>query len=170
MDTDTLHQQEERTGVPAKGRQSRFRLDIHKLLWWLRLGGIALVAGLLGSLTAILVMGALRLTVGTPTLPELLGDRILPTLSASKFVDLLVEFAPNSKTTPLGLTLLGQFGVGILLGPLFALAAGQALRVRGFWPGRRAWIAAGAFALAMEIVGAGDLLAGDWAGTGWRPG
>lgn len=152
MDTDTLHQQEERTGMPPKGRQSRFRLDIHKLLWWLRLGGIALVAGLLGSLTAILVMGALRLTVGTPTLPELLGDRILPTLSASKFVDLLVEFAPNSKTTPLGLTLLGQFGVGILLGPLFALAAGQALRVRGFWPGRRAWIAAGAFALAMEIV------------------
>jgi DMSO/TMAO reductase YedYZ molybdopterin-dependent catalytic subunit len=119
----------------------------------LRLGGIALLVGLLGSLTAMLVMGTLRLKVGTPTLPELLGDRILPTLSASKFVDLLVQFAPNSKTTPLGLTLLGQGIVGMVLGPIFYLAAGKALLARGFWPGRRAWMAAGAFALAMEGVG-----------------
>src|SRR5579871_118060 len=145
--------EQETPPAPTKGAQPRFRLDIHKILWGLRLAGIALVVGLLGSLAAILVMGMLRLTVGTPTLPELLGDRILPTLSASKFVDLLVQFAPNSKTGPLGLTLLGQFGVGIVLGPLFALAAGKALWARGFWPGRRAWIAAGAFVLAMEGVG-----------------
>ncbi len=151
VDTDILRQQKT-PPAPAKSVRPRFKLGIDKIFWWLRLTGIALVVGLLGSLAAILVMGALRLTVGTPTLPELLGDRILPTLSASKFVDLLVQFAPNSKTTPLGLTLLGQFGVGTLLGPLFALAAGQALWSPGFWPGRRAWVAAGAFALGMEGV------------------
>ncbi len=153
MDTDTLHQPEALTHAPAHALRSRFRLDMRRVLRALRLGGIALLVGLLGSLAAILVMGILRLTVGTPTLPELLGDRILPTLSASKFVDLLVRFAPNSKTTPLGLTLLGQGVVGILLGPLFCLAAGKALMNSAFWPGRRAWIAAGAFALAMEGIG-----------------
>ncbi|HEY7357959.1 MAG TPA: molybdopterin-dependent oxidoreductase [Ktedonobacterales bacterium] len=153
MDTDTLRQQEALRDAPARAAGPRLRLDMRRIFRALRLGGIALLVGLLGSLTAMLVMGALRLTVGTPTLPELLGDRILPTLSASKFVDLLVQFAPNSKTTPLGLTLLGQGIVGIVLGPLFCLAAGKALLVRGFWPGRRAWIAAGAFALAMEGVG-----------------
>lgn len=154
MDTETLRQQEQMAGKPAAGRQPKKAwLNARKLLWWLRLAGIALLAGVPGSLAAILVMGLLRLTIGTPTLPELLGDRILPTLSASRFVDLLVAFAPNSKTGPLGLTLLGQFGVGVLLGPLFALAAGESLRVRGVWPGRRAWIAAGMFVLAMEGVG-----------------
>jgi DMSO/TMAO reductase YedYZ molybdopterin-dependent catalytic subunit len=152
MDTDTLRQQR-MTAAPAKRARDMARLAARKMLRALRLGGIALLVGLLGSITAILVMGALRLTVGTPTLPELLGDRILPTLSASKFVDLLVEFAPNSKTGPLGLTLLGQGVVGIALGPIFCLAAGKALLVSGFWPGRRAWIAAGAFVLAMEGIG-----------------
>ncbi|HEY7357259.1 MAG TPA: hypothetical protein VH590_12360, partial [Ktedonobacterales bacterium] len=145
MDTDTLRQQQQVIAAPARRGQDTARLAARKALRALRLGGIALLVGLLGSMAAILVMGALRLTVGTPTLPELLGDRILPTLSASKFVDLLVQFAPNSKTGPLGLTLLGQGVVGIALGPLFCLAAGRALLVSGFWPGRRAWIAAGVF-------------------------
>ncbi|HEU5370040.1 MAG TPA: hypothetical protein VFU69_16330, partial [Ktedonobacterales bacterium] len=153
MDTDMLRQQEALTPASARAARPRFRLDMRRILRGLRLGGIALLVGLLGSMTAILVMGALRLTVGTPTLPELLGDRILLSLSASKFVDLLVQFAPNSKTGPLGLTLLGQGLVGIVLGPLFCLAAGKALLVKGFWPGRRAWIAAGAFVLAMEGIG-----------------
>ncbi|HEY7357260.1 MAG TPA: hypothetical protein VH590_12365, partial [Ktedonobacterales bacterium] len=122
MDTDTLRQQEALRDAPAPALRPRLRLDMRRMLRELRLGGIALLVGLLGSLTAMLVMGTLRLKVGTPTLPELLGDRILPTLSASKFVDLLVQFAPNSKTTPLGLTLLGQGIVGMVLGLLFCLA------------------------------------------------
>ena len=138
MDTDTLHQQQ-LTKQPQQGNQQRLRVPLRMALAALRFSAIALVVGLLGSLAAILVMGTLRLTLGTPTLPELLGDRILPTLSANEFVALLVRFAPNSKTAPLGLTLLGQFFVGIVLGPAFSLAAGKALRVRRFWPGRRAW-------------------------------
>jgi DMSO/TMAO reductase YedYZ molybdopterin-dependent catalytic subunit len=153
VDADTLHKQEQMTEKPQQGGQSRAQITVRAALAVMRFSSISLLAGLLGSLAAILVMGVLRLTVGTPTLPELLGDRILATLTANQFVALLVRFAPNSKTTPLGLILLGQFIVGILLGPAFALAAGKALRVSGFWPGRRAWIAAVVFALAMEGIG-----------------
>ncbi|HKD74195.1 MAG TPA: hypothetical protein VKB76_01820, partial [Ktedonobacterales bacterium] len=129
-----------------------------------------LVAGVLGSLAAIIVMGALRLTWGTPTLPELVGERVLPLMPASQFVDLLVRFAPNSKTGPLGLALLGQFVLGALLGPAYALAADAYLsRVQNQrLPDRRALIAAGGFALGMELVGIavfwpvlGEGLAGD---------
>ncbi len=153
MDTETLSQHEQQTEMPPQRVRAHARSILSDAWAALHFNSIALVAGLLGALAAIVVMGALRLTVGTPTLPELLGDRILPTLSASDFVGLLVRFAPNSKTAPLGLTLLGQGILGILLGPAFALAAGKALRRPGFWPGRRAWMAAGAFVLAMEVAG-----------------
>jgi DMSO/TMAO reductase YedYZ molybdopterin-dependent catalytic subunit len=151
MDTEIL--QRELTEAPEEREQVRARPRLRKALSILRTGAIALVAGLPGSLAAILIMGALRLTVGTPTLPELLGDRILPLLSAKEFVALLVRFAPDSKTTPLALTLLGQFVLGVLLGPLYHIAAGGASGSKGFWPGRRAWLAAGVFVLAMEALG-----------------
>jgi hypothetical protein len=111
MDTEIL--QRELTEAPEEREQVRARPRLRKALSILRTRAIALVAGLPGSLAAILIMGALRLTVGTPTLPELLGDRILPLLSAKEFVALLVRFAPDSKTTPLALTLLGQFVLGV---------------------------------------------------------
>jgi len=47
-----------------------------------RHGCLALLAGLLGSVVAVVVMGALRLWWGTPTPPELVGERILPLLPA----------------------------------------------------------------------------------------
>ncbi|MBF6591120.1 MAG: hypothetical protein IVW57_11420 [Ktedonobacterales bacterium] len=58
----------------------------------LRRSSVSLVAGLLGSLAAILVMVGLRLAWGTPTLPELVGERILPLMSANQFVSLLIRF------------------------------------------------------------------------------
>ena len=148
MNTDTLHEQA--IEAPHEGDQAPAGVIARTAFVVIRLALIPLVAGLLGSLAAILVMGVLRLTLGTPTLPELLGDRILPTLSAGEFVNLLVRFSPNSKTTPLGLTLLGQFLIGILLGPLYHLAAGRPTGRRGFWPRRRALITAGFFVVMME--------------------
>jgi DMSO/TMAO reductase YedYZ molybdopterin-dependent catalytic subunit len=156
MDTKTLHRQvteAPQIEAPRKEDWAHVRPILHKALRAARVGAISLVAGLLGSLAAILIMGALRLIVGTPTLPELLGERILLTLSASEFVTLLVRFAPNSKTTPLELALLGQFVIGVLLGPVYHIAVGRGIGVRARWPGRRAWIVAGAFVLAMEIAG-----------------
>jgi DMSO/TMAO reductase YedYZ molybdopterin-dependent catalytic subunit len=159
MDTETLHQQAEQeqqkaqreqdVGAPARRTLTRRALRL------LGRVGIALVAGLLGSLAAILIMGLLRLTVGAPSLPELLAERILLTLDASTFVSLLVHFAPNSKTEPLGLTLLGQFLIGILLGPVLYLATGRPDGRSSRWPSRRAWVVAAGFVVVMEAVAIG---------------
>ena len=89
----------------------------------LRLGRhtcLALLAGLLGSVVAVVVMGALRLWWGTPTPPELVGERILPLLTADQFVALLIRYQPNSKTGPLSQALLGQAVIGVLLGGAYA--------------------------------------------------
>jgi DMSO/TMAO reductase YedYZ molybdopterin-dependent catalytic subunit len=111
---------------------------------------IPLLAGLLGSLAAVFVMIALRLLVGTPTLPESVGERILPLMTADQFVSMQIRFAPNSKTIPLFYALVGQFVIGILLGPLWAFVARPS--ANGRWPGRRSWMTAGAFALGMETL------------------
>lgn len=118
----------------------------------LKRNALGLAAGLLGSLAAIVVMLALRLAWGTPTPPELLGERILPLMSANQFVALLIRFQPNPKIGPLGLTLLGQFVVGVALGPLYERLAGVGSNAAGWWPTRRGWLTAGGLALAMELV------------------
>ncbi|MGO8950787.1 MAG: molybdopterin-dependent oxidoreductase [Ktedonobacterales bacterium] len=135
----------------------------------LRQESIALLAGLLGSLAAVVVMGILRLWWGSPTPPELVGERVLPLMTADQFVALLLQFQPHPKTGPLGLALLGQCVIGILLGPAYALALRSWEKRRGplpsavsrsrtatfwWWPGRSAWIIAAAFALGMELVAA----------------
>lgn len=118
-----------------------------------RLSAIPLVAGILGALAAIVTMGALRLTWGVPTLPELFGERLLLSINVNQFIQLLLQFAPNSKTTPLLLALIGQFAVGALvIGPAYALATRLPLRVHGGWPTRREWLAAGAFVVALEAL------------------
>jgi DMSO/TMAO reductase YedYZ molybdopterin-dependent catalytic subunit len=124
-----------------------------------RHASLALLAGLLGSVVAVVVMGVLRLWWGTLTPPELVGERILPLLSADQFVALLIRYAPNSKTGPLSQALLGQVVVGVLLGGAYAVAAWRAggMRAtpegRASWlPGRRAWLVAGAFALGMLLL------------------
>lgn len=117
----------------------------------LRRASVALVAGLLGSLAAVVVMLALRLAWGTPTPPELVGERILPQLTAGQFVRLLIQLEPHPKTGPLFLALLGQVIIGILLAPLYEQVARVPAVPSGRWPSRRAWLTAGALALAMEI-------------------
>ncbi len=140
----------------AEARRLGLAGSAHVALGWLRLGTrlgvIPLLAGVLGSLAAIITMGALRLIWGVPTLPELFGERLLLSINVNQFIALLLRFAPNSKTTPLLLALLGQFVVGILLGPAYALATRLPLRVRGPWPTRREWLVAGIFALALEAL------------------
>ncbi|MGZ3680423.1 MAG: molybdopterin-dependent oxidoreductase [Ktedonobacterales bacterium] len=116
--------------------------------------GTYLLAGVVGSLFAIAVMIALRLLWGAPTAPELVGELILPRMSADQFVALLIRFQPYPKTGPLGLALLGQFVVGILIAPIFLLAGRVGEQQASWLPGKRGWLAAGATALIMELVAA----------------
>lgn len=113
---------------------------------------VALVAGLLGGIASLIVMGVLRLWWGTLTPPELVGERVLPLFSAQDFVSLLVRFKPNPKTEPLGLTLLGQIAIGMLIALPVAHFASPDGWASGRWPARRGWIAAGVTALLMEVV------------------
>ena len=116
--------------------------------------GTYLLAGVVGSIFAIAIMIALRLLWGAPTAPELVGERILPRMSAGQFVALLIRFQPHPKTGPLGLALLSQFILGIVIAPAFLLA-GRVNEQRASWlPGKRGWLATGAVALIMEVVAA----------------
>ncbi|MFI5273578.1 MAG: molybdopterin-dependent oxidoreductase [Ktedonobacterales bacterium] len=111
----------------------------------------ALATGALASLAAIVVMGLLRVTWGTPTPPELLGDRILPLLNTDLFIKLLITFQPHPKTGPLAMTLLGQFIVGVLLAPLYTRLTGAGA-ARARLPTWRGWLVAAGFALTMEAL------------------
>ena len=114
--------------------------------------GIALMAGLLGALASLLVMGIFRLWWGTLTPPELVAERILPLIPADQFVALLARFKAHPKSDPLGLTLLGQVVLGILIAlPLSGFARPDTAAPTR-WPTRRAWLVAGGVALLMEVV------------------
>jgi hypothetical protein len=112
----------------------------------------ALGAGLSASLVVVVLMGVLRLAAGIPTPVELFGDHVLKLLSAGTFVQLLIKFAPNSKTGPLGLTLLGMIGVGTMLGLLYAAVARVIPPIKGYRPGRREWLTAAVLAVVMTLV------------------
>jgi DMSO/TMAO reductase YedYZ molybdopterin-dependent catalytic subunit len=146
------------TDVPRAGATRSLALarDLPRRLWaerarWLPLALVGLAAGLVASVTATLVMGVLRLWWGTSTAPELLGEVILPHLTAAQFVNLLIQYRPNSKTGPLGQTLLGQLALGVGLGLGFVLAVLRE-EPRTRWPRRRAVVAALLLALGMEVV------------------
>ncbi|HEV2474461.1 MAG TPA: molybdopterin-dependent oxidoreductase [Chthonomonadales bacterium] len=114
----------------------------------------AVGAGLVASLVAVLVMSFLRLVVGIASPVELFGDHILKNISVDQFIRLLIQFSPNSKTAPLGLTLLGMIAAGTGLGLLYALAARVRLPAVGLRPARSEWLIAAGFALAMTLAGA----------------
>lgn len=116
--------------------------------------GTLLLAGAVGSLFAIAIMIALRLLWGAPTPPELVGELILPHMSADQFVALLIRFQPHPKTGPLGLALFGQFVLGVVIAPTFLRAGRAGEQSAGMLPGKRGWLAAGAVALGMELVAA----------------
>src|SRR5258708_6425950 len=104
------------------------------------------------SLVTVILMGVLRLVGGAPTPVELFGDHELKLLPVGKFVDLLILFFPNSKTGPLGLTLLGMIGAGTVLGVLYAVVAHVMLPASGYRPKRREWLTAATLAVLMTLV------------------
>ena len=109
----------------------------------------ALGAGLTASLTSVALMAIWRLMGGVPTLVELFGDRLLKLLPAARFVDMLVAFSPHSKTTPLGLALLGMIGLGTFLGPLYAAIVRVKLPAAGYRPASREGLVALLLGVAM---------------------
>ncbi len=145
------------TPLTTSGSQHSWRQRIRQGMrgWresWGQQCGIALLAGLLGSLAALLVMGVLRLWWGTLTPPELVGERLLPLIPADQFVALLARFKPNPKTEPLGLALLGQVVLGVLIALPFAYFARPTQNAATHWPHRRGWLTAGVVALLTELV------------------
>ncbi len=113
----------------------------------------ALGAGVLASLLAIVTMGILRLAAGAPTPVELFGDYVLKHIDVSTFINLLDAFRPNGKTGPLGLALLSMFGLGVLLGLLYAALVRVKLPTTGYRPDKREWLTALGFALGMSLLG-----------------
>jgi DMSO/TMAO reductase YedYZ molybdopterin-dependent catalytic subunit len=137
---------------PSVGVSARISMLPRQAFDLARDAGWGLLAGAVGATAATVVMGILRLAWGTLTPPELLAERILPLMSAGDFVAFLIRFQPHPKTTPLLLTLLGQFALGVLLGPLVELAARARSPQPTMWPTRRAWLGAGAVALGMTLL------------------
>ncbi len=114
-------------------------------------GIAALCAGLVASLTSVLLMAILRLVAGVPSPVELFGDRVLKLMPAGQFVGLLIRFGSHSKTAPLGLALLGMIGLGTALGLLYAIVVRIQLPTSRYRPVRREWVTAAAFAVGMTL-------------------
>ncbi len=112
----------------------------------------ALGAGLVASLTSVVTMLILRIAAGIPTPVELFGDHLLKLLPAPRFVDMLVFFSPHSKTTPLGLALLGMIGLGTVLGLLYAAIVQIQLPARSYRPAIREWLTALTLAVATTAI------------------
>ena len=115
-------------------------------------GIAALCAGLVASLTAVLLMALLRLAAGVPSPVELFGDRVLKLMPAGQFVGFLIRFGSHSKTAPLGLAILGMIGAGTVLGLLYAIIARIQLPASGYRPVRKEWVTAVAFAVVMTLA------------------
>ncbi len=113
----------------------------------------ALAAGLIAALLTVVLMGILRLALGVPTPVELLGDHVLKQLTVYQFVNLLLKFSPNSKTIPLGLTVLGMIALGTALGLPYAAFVRSKLPATSNRPSRRAWLVAALLALVMTVAG-----------------
>ncbi len=131
---------------PSPGLLPRFRKSLPSLL-------SGLGSGLVASLTSVALMLFLRLVAGTPTPVELFSYFTLKRLDAGTFVGFLVRFSPNSKTTPLGLALLGMIALGVILAALYAAIVRVPLPAQGYRPSRREWLTAVGFGLAMTLIG-----------------
>lgn len=121
-----------------------------------------LAAGLAASLAATVLMLALRLVAGIVTLPEMVGERILPLMSAGLFVQVLIQLG---KIKPLAYALIGQVVLGALAALLFPVLLEGVERVRarrgvggaehaavGDWPSGAEWLAAGALSLLLWLL------------------
>src|SRR5260221_13304982 len=122
-----------------------------------------LAAGLAASLAATVLMLALRLVAGIVTLPEMVGEGVLPLMSAGMFVQVLIQLG---KINPLAYALIGQVVLGALAALLFPLLLEGVERVRarrgvggaehaavGDWPSGAEWLAMGALSLLLWLLG-----------------
>jgi DMSO/TMAO reductase YedYZ molybdopterin-dependent catalytic subunit len=109
----------------------------------------ALAASIVASFAASILMLALRQLAGIVTLPELLGERIVPHLDTGTFVSLLVQFG---KLKPLGAALVGQLVLGVLLGLVYVALLGPQGVAAGRWPGRREWAMAAGMATVLWLI------------------
>jgi DMSO/TMAO reductase YedYZ molybdopterin-dependent catalytic subunit len=114
---------------------------------------LSLVAALVAALVSVVCMLLLRLIAGIPTPVELFGDFVLKRLPVNTFVNMLSMFQPNPKTAPLGLTMLAMVGLGVILGPFYALIVQVSVPARGLRPGRREWGTMLLLGLGMATVG-----------------
>src|SRR5579859_1327219 len=117
----------------------------------------AVGAGLTASLVAVVVMGILRLWAGIPTPVELFGDFVLKHIDVHTFIHLLQTYAPNPKTTPLGLALLGMIGAGVALSFVYAALVGLKLplgerQIHPYRPQRREWLVVTGLMVGMTLV------------------
>src|SRR5712691_4213214 len=110
----------------------------------------SLGAGLTASLTAVLVMGLLRLLAGIPTPVELFSYFTLNHIDVDTFIRFLTLFH-SSKTVPLGLALLSMIALGTLLGLLYATLVRLPLPLAS-QSTRREWIIALLFSGAMTLA------------------
>lgn len=112
-----------------------------------------LSASLVASLLATVTMGIGFFAAGAPTPVELFGSYVLKHMDVDTFIRLLITFAPNSKTIPLGLALLAMIAIGMLLGIPYTLLAWVRLPAQNARPGRREWFSALGLALVLTVVG-----------------
>src|SRR5207249_2457692 len=94
----------------------------------------------------------LRIAAGIPTPVELFGDFILKHMDVHTFIRLLRTFAPNSKTAPLGLALVGMIGIGTALSWLYVALVRIPLPTNGYRPERHEWLTALAFTMLMSLI------------------
>lgn len=118
-----------------------------KVLWLIP----ALTAGLVASTLGVLVMIALRFITGTPTIPELIAERILPHVSYTVVLYLL---RTTGKVNGTGLNLLGQWASGIVLGVVYCgiVRHSSDQKSTGPFPSKRGWLVAAAVGMAALFV------------------
>lgn len=104
---------------------------------WVKRIGVGLIAGIIGALVMTAVMSLLRFGLGISPPAELLGDRIVPTLSVRHFIDLIVKYGGPSqlKQIPIKATIAGQVGVGALVGIIYGLVVKESDGQRRFRAG-----------------------------------
>jgi DMSO/TMAO reductase YedYZ molybdopterin-dependent catalytic subunit len=139
------------------GRERRLRC-------WLGLLGAGLFSGLLAALALTLAMGLLRAIVGVPSVPELIGDRVIPLFTLDQFFRLINRFRDGNGVKRAGISsvLIGQIVVGALAGIPYAVLVRRT-------PGGRTR-AARIYLLALTVIAALLVVALLWPvlGTSYR--
>lgn len=118
--------------------------------------GIGLLSGLVAALAMTVVMLVLRLLAGIPLVAELGGDRFLPFVGVSDFLDLLGRFGGpiGAKRFALISSFEGILLTGVLVGALYALVAerGRLANSRRFNVTRRGGLFAVVVVAAIWVV------------------